>query len=92
MKIYNTQAEFDSDVVDGVFETKDDVKFCFDLITSAYIKARNIKAWNIDALNIDYYAFCIAYGSISCESISGRRENAKHFCLDGEITIKGESK
>ena len=52
------------------------------------INARNIDAWNIDASNIVYYAVCFAYNCINCLSIKGRRENCKHFCLDGEIKIK----
>lgn len=52
------------------------------------IDAWNINAWNINALDILYYAVCFAYENIVCTSIKGRRENAKHFCLDGEIKIK----
>ena len=49
------------------------------------ITAQDIKSWNIDALNISYYAVCFAYDIFKCESVQGRRENAKHFCLDNEI-------
>lgn len=53
------------------------------------INAHNIKAQNIDAKNIKYYAFCIAYESLRYKSISGRRKNSFHKCLDREIeTIK----
>ena len=52
------------------------------------IKAGDIKAWDIKAWNINYYAVCFAYNNIECNSISGRRENCKHFVLDGEIKIK----
>ena len=62
------------------------------------IKAWNIKAWNITAWNIkaenikaksiSYYAYCISYNNIECESIEGRRNNSFHKCLDGELTIK----
>jgi hypothetical protein len=51
------------------------------------IQAYNINAWNINADNIKYYAFCIAYQSLKCESISGNRENSFHKCLDQEIEI-----
>ncbi len=62
-------------------------------INALDIDAIDIKAWNIWALNINardinYYAVCWAYRNINCTSIKGRRENAKHFCLDGEITIQ----
>jgi hypothetical protein len=62
------------------------------------IKAWNIKAWNINAQNINaqdinaqniiYYAVCFAHTNIICKSIAGTRKNAKHFCLDGQITIE----
>ena len=52
------------------------------------IEARNIKARNIDADRISYYASCIAYQSLKCLSIEGRRENSIHKCLDSEIEIK----
>lgn len=51
------------------------------------ISARNINAWNIDAGEITYFAVCFAYNNIVCTKIEGRRKNAKHFCLDGEIII-----
>lgn len=62
-------------------------------IDAANIDARNINAWNIDALDIDaedieYYAVCIAYKTFSCTSVRGKRENAIHACLDGEIKYK----
>ena len=52
------------------------------------IKAGNITAGNIKADNIEYYAFCIAYHSLECKSISGIRENSIHKCLDQEIEIR----
>ena len=77
-----------------------DVEFLFNLDVDSHINARNINAWDINArnitalditaLDITYYAVCYAYYNISCTSIQGRRENAKHFVLDGEITIKPE--
>ena len=60
-------------------------------IVAESIDARgNIVAVNIDALNlsakhVEYYAFCIAYESFKCVSVKGRRKNAIHKCLDGEI-------
>ena len=47
---------------------------------------------NINARNIKYYGVCFAYNNITCSSIKGERENAKHFVLDGEIIIKKEEK
>ena len=62
-------------------------------ITARNIKARNITAGNIKADNIEYYAFCIAYHSLECKSISGIRGNSIQKCLDQEIkTIKEEKK
>ena len=52
------------------------------------IIARDIDAWNINARNIDYHAVCFAYNNIRCKSIKGRKENAKHFVLDGELEIE----
>ena len=54
------------------------------------IYAGNITAEDIDAGNILYYAVCFAYNNIKCLSIKAKRRNARHFCLDGEITIKKE--
>tara|TARA_R110000787_G_C13236689_1_gene427882 strand:+ start:100 stop:630 length:531 start_codon:yes stop_codon:yes gene_type:complete len=59
-------------------------------IKASNIKASNIDALNIDALNINYYAFCIAYRSLKCKSILGKRKNSFHKCLDQEIEIKKE--
>ncbi len=57
-------------------------------INAGDINAWDIKAVNINARNINYFAVCYAYKNIECNSIKGRKENAKHFVLDGEITIK----
>ena len=51
------------------------------------IDSGNIDAWSITAENVNYYAFCVAYKGITCESINGRREIGFHKCLDGEIVI-----
>ena len=52
------------------------------------IDAYDIIACNIKAKNIKYHAFCIAYESLKCNSISGIRENSFHKCLDQEIEIR----
>lgn len=57
-------------------------------INAGNINADNINACDIKADNISYYAVCLAYKNIVCNNIEGRRDNAKHFCLDGKITIK----
>jgi len=31
---------------------------------------------------------CFAHKSLKCTFIKGRRDNCKHFCLNGEITFK----
>jgi hypothetical protein len=59
-------------------------------INAGNINAGNINARNIDALDISYYAVCFAYYNITCKSIKGRRDNCKHFVLDGEIKIKDD--
>jgi hypothetical protein len=57
-------------------------------INARNITARNINAWDINAVNINFYAACIAYESITCESYKGRRENYIIKALDGDIVIK----
>ena len=52
------------------------------------INALDINALDIDAASINYYAVCIAYQTFSCRSVRGKRENAIHACLDGEIDYK----
>lgn len=54
------------------------------------IKANDIKANIINAYDIDYFAVCLAYESLRCHSIKGRRENSMHFCLDSEVIIENE--
>jgi hypothetical protein len=61
-------------------------------IDAGNINAGNIKAYNIIARNIKYYSFCIAYQSLKCESILGRRQNSFHKCLDQAIEIIKEEK
>lgn len=52
------------------------------------IAAGDINAWNIDACDISYWAVCFAYNSIKCKSITSKRENHKHFVLDGELEVE----
>ncbi len=63
-----------------------------DDIEALNIDARDIDAKNITAETIEYYAICVAYEAIICASINGRKENSRHFCRKGEITIKGKLK
>ena len=51
------------------------------------IKSGNIEANNIYAHDINYWAVCFAIQNITCKSIKGRRENAKHFVLDGKLEV-----
>ena len=52
------------------------------------ITARDIKAGNIKAKKVEYYAVAFAYQNIKVKSIKGRRENAKHFVLDGKLEVE----
>lgn len=52
------------------------------------IAAGDIIAWNIDACDISYWAVCFAYNSIKCKSITSKRENHKHFVLDGKLEVE----
>lgn len=52
------------------------------------IAAGDINAWNIDACDISYWAVCFAYNSIKCKSITSKRENHKHFVLDGKLDVE----
>ena len=57
-------------------------------IKACNIKAFDINAWNIDACNISYWALCFAYANIKCNSITSRRDNHKHFALDGKLEVE----
>ena len=59
-----------------------------DEIIANDIHAHSINAIDIKADDISYYALCFAYNSIKCKSITGRRKNAKHFVLDGELVVE----
>ena len=58
-------------------------------VTNIY--ARDLNVLNIKAHNINYYAVCFVHQNITCTSIKGQHPNAKHFCLDGGLTIIGET-
>jgi len=159
MKKYNSQQEFEAEVVNGIFKSDESIDITvFNLDIEAKIevtgdiKAGDIKAWDIDARDIvardivawdivagnikagnivagdivagdivagdivawdivawdieagdieagdidardivagdiSYYAVCFAYQNIKVKSITGRRQNAKHFVLDGKLEI-----
>ena len=59
-------------------------------INAKDIIADDINANNIEANEISYRAVCFAYKNIICNRIKGRRENSKHFVLDGELIVKGD--
>ena len=61
-------------------------------ITAWNINADDINAYDIKADDIIYNTVCFAYNDIKCKSITGRKDNCKHFCLDGKIIIKEEVK
>ena len=56
------------------------------------ISAGDINAYNIEACDISYWAVCFAYNSIKCKSITSKRENHKHFVLDGELVVEENEK
>lgn len=56
-------------------------------ITALNINAGDIDANEIKARDIRYWGVCFAYKNIICTSIKGRKENHKHFVLDGEIEM-----
>jgi len=60
-------------------------------IDAGNIYAEDIYAWNIDAGDIFFYAFCISYQSLKCQSIKGRRSNSLYKCLDQDIGYKEDS-
>ena len=55
------------------------------------INSGDINADNIDANNISFYSVCFARETFVCNSIKGRRENSKYFCLDSEVVIKSQN-
>ena len=67
------------------------------------LDCKNLDCWNLKcdnlncgdlncgelkARNVSYYGVAFAYSSMEVESIKGRRDNSKHFCLDSKIVIK----
>ena len=62
---------------------------CLDL-DCGDLDCRDLNCLDLKARNINYYAVCFAYNNIECETIKGRRENCKHFVLDGKIIINGK--
>ena len=92
MKIFKNNEELKELIKDGWIIINDDIQCDFDIDVEASINANNIKAYDIKAKNISYYAFCVTYNSIECESIKGRRKNSFHRCLDGELIIKPSKK
>lgn len=56
-------------------------------ITALNINAGDINANEIKARDISYWGVCFAYKNIICTSIKGRKENHKHFVLDGAIKV-----
>ena len=91
----NSNEEANALIKNGVLAIEDDLVIAFDgFRIEADIKCKNIYSKrherDINTYDITYYAVCFAHENIICDSIKGRRVNAKHFCLDGEITIRGE--
>ena len=86
----NIQANIDAKNIDAYNIDALNIDACN--IDASDIKAMNIEAWDINAWNIEaqdisYYAVCFAYNNIKCKSIKGRRNNAKHFVLDGKLEV-----
>ena len=102
MKVYKSQKEFEAEIKDGRFYSEESIDITsFNLNVEANIEvAGNIKAWdikawdinagNIKARDINYYAVAFAYKNIKAKSIKGRRENSRHFVLDGKLEVKEE--
>ena len=57
-------------------------------IKAGNINAGNINAGDINAEVVSYYAVVFAYKNIKVKSIKGRRENSKHFVLDGKLEVE----
>lgn len=82
---------FDLDVkanIDAKTINAFDIRACN--IKACNIEAWDINAWNIEAQDISYYAVCFAYKNIKCKSIKGRRNNARHFVLDGKLEVEND--
>ena len=87
----DTSANIDAGCIDGLNICAGNIR-AWDIDTKDLnvinIEAWDINAWNIEAQDISYYAVCFAYKNIKCNSIIGRRNNAKHFVLDGKLEIE----
>lgn len=93
MYLFNDDVKFICDiVVDSGINAWDinalDINACD--IKAWDIKARDINALDIKANNISFYAVCFARETFVCNSIKGRRENSKYFCLDSDVVIKSQ--
>ena len=97
----DTSANIEAGCIDGLNICASNIK-AWDIDTR-YLNSFNIDAWdiyalviyacnfaveNIKARNISYFAVCFASDNIKCNSIIGRRNNAKHFVLDGKLEIE----
>ena len=54
------------------------------------IDAGNIIASDIVAKDIYYFAVCVAYKSLKCRSIKGKRKNAKYLALDETVEVEND--
>lgn len=81
----DVEANIDAGCIDALNINAVNIK-AWDVYTRN-LDAYDIVAWNIYAWNISYFAVCFAYDNIKCKSIKGRRENAKHFVLDGKLEM-----
>ena len=85
MKKYNSQKEFEAKIKDGIFRSEESIDITsFNLDVEAKIEV----AGNINAEVVSYYAVVFAYKNIKVKSIKGRRENSKHFVLDGKLEVE----
>jgi hypothetical protein len=92
---------FEEDLkVKGNIFGKDGIRFnliikgdlnCLDLncenLNCLDLNCGNLNCLDLNCGNCSYYAVAFAYYNIKCKSIKGRRENSKHFVLDGKIEI-----
>ena len=81
----DVEANIDAGCIDALNINTVNIK-AWDIYTRN-LDVYDIVAWNIYAWNISYFAVCFAYDNIKCKSIKGRRENAKHFVLDGKLEM-----
>ena len=79
MKIYNTQAEIDADIVDGVLQYDGDIEITFDCVVGGDIDAGNIDALDIKANNIK--ANNIKANNIKAKNIKANNIVYFAFCI-----------